>query len=265
MQNRIDTLFEKKQKNILSIFLTAGYPNVTDTLSIVKILNTTDVDLLEIGIPFSDPIADGPIIQQSSMTALNNGMTLKVLFEQLQTLRTITQLPILLMGYLNSVMQYGVDEFYQSCGNTGIDGVILPDLPLDEFDKFHKPLTKKYNIKVALIISPETPMKRIELIDNKSSGFLYLVSSNSTTGNFKTTNQNPFESLKTITSLPLKNKILIGFGIKGHKEFKEACELANGAIIGSSFVKLLGSSTNLQKDIPEFISTIKNSIKAKIS
>lgn len=257
MQNRIDTLFERKKENVLSIFLTAGYPNLNDTLSAIKILDKTDVDLLEIGIPFSDPIADGPIIQQSSMTALNNGMTLKVLFEQLHSLRTVTQLPILLMGYLNSVMQYGVKNFYESCHHTGIDGVILPDLPLNEFDKVHKPLAEKYNIKIALIISPETPVKRIELIDSKSTGFLYLVSSNSTTGNFRTTNQNSFESLKIITSLPLKNKILIGFGIKGQKEFKEACELANGAIIGSSFVELIGSSTNIQKDIPEFISTIK--------
>lgn len=258
MQNRIDTLFERKKENILSIFLTAGYPNLNDTLSAIKILDKTDVDLLEIGIPFSDPIADGPIIQQSSMTALNNGMTLKVLFEQLQSLRTVSQLPILLMGYINSVMQYGVEEFYKSCHATGIDGIILPDLPLDEFDKIHKPLSEKYNIKVALIISPETHVKRIELIDSKSTGFLYLVSSNSTTGNFKTQTQNLFEPLKSITSLPLKNKILIGFGIKGQKEFKEACELANGAIIGSSFVKLLRNSTDFQKDIPEFISNIKN-------
>lgn len=257
MRNRIDTLFERKEKNILSIFLTAGYPYLIDTLSIIKILDTTDVDLLEIGIPFSDPIADGPIIQQSSMTALNNGMTLNLLFEQLKTLRTVTQLPILLMGYLNSVMQYGVEEFYKSCHATGIDGIILPDLPLDEFDKIHKPLAEKYNIKVALIISPETPIKRIELIDSKSTGFLYLVSSNSTTGNFKTSSKNSFEILKSITTLPLKNKILIGFGIKGQKEFQEACELSNGAIIGSSFVQLLSHSTNLEKDIPEFISTIK--------
>ncbi len=257
MQNRIDILFERKQKNILSIFLTAGYPNFNDTLSIIKILDKTDVDLLEIGIPFSDPIADGPIIQQSSMTALINGMTLKVLFEQLQSLRTLSQLPILLMGYINSVMQYGVEKFYKSCHATGIDGIILPDLPLDEFDKIHKPLSEKYNIKVALIISPETPNERIKLIDEKSSGFLYLVSSNSTTGNFKDSSQNLFKPLKSITSLPLKNKILIGFGIKGQKEFKEACELANGAIIGSSFVKLIGSSSNIEKDIPEFILNIK--------
>ncbi|MES2760841.1 MAG: tryptophan synthase subunit alpha [Bacteroidota bacterium] len=261
MQNRIDRLFERKQKNILSIFLTAGYPHLIDTLSIIKILDTTDVDLLEIGIPFSDPIADGPIIQQSSVVALNNDMTLKVLFEQLRSLRTITQLPILLMGYLNSVIQFGVEEFYESCHATGIDGVILPDLPLEEFDKIHKPLAEKYNIKIVLIISPETPIERIKLVDGKSSGFLYLLSSNSTTGNFKTLSQNLFESIKPITSLPLKNKLLIGFGIKGQKEFSEACKLSSGAIIGSSFIQLLGISTDLQKDIPEFILTIKNSLK----
>lgn len=191
------------------------------------------------------------------MTALNNGMTLKVLFEQLQSLRTITQLPILLMGYLNSVMQYGVEAFYESCHKVRIDGVILPDLPLDEFDKVHKPLGEKYAIKIALIISPETPIKRIELIDSKSTGFLYLVSSNSTTGNFKTNAQNSFEALKTITSLPLKNKILIGFGIKGQKEFNDACNVSSGAIVGSSFIQLISKSTNLEKDIPEFISNIK--------
>lgn len=261
MRNRIDHLFERKQKNILSIFLTAGYPNLTDTLPIIKILDTTKVDLLEIGIPFSDPIADGPIIQQSSMTALNNGTTLKVMFEQLKDLRKITQLPILLMGYLNSVMQYGVEPFYKACYETGIDGVILPDLPLDEFDTVHKELSEKYNIKVALIISPQTSVNRIKAIDERSSGFLYLVSSNSTTGNFKVTTQSLNESLKHITSLPLKNKILIGFGIKGQKEFSEACEAANGAIIGSSFVKLLENSTDLPKDIPAFISKIKEPVK----
>lgn len=259
MQNRIDTLFERKKENILSIFLTAGFPKPTDTLPIIKILNSTNVDLLEIGIPFSDPIADGPIIQQSSMTALNNGVTLKNIFEQLQSLRTITQLPILMMGYLNSVMQYGVESFYRSCHETGIDGVILPDLPLNEFETFHKPLAEKYNIKVALIISPETSIERIKLIDEKSSGFLYLVSSNSTTGNFKTNNTDLSESLKQVTSLKLKNPILIGFGIKGQKEFNDACKLANGAIIGSSFVQLLSNSQNLEKDIPEFINNIKQS------
>ena len=258
MKTRTELLFKKQPDNNLSIFVTAGFPKKESLLEIIPLLEESDCDIIEIGIPFSDPLADGPVIQQSSTTALNNGMTLELLLQQVKQVRQQTSKPIVLMGYLNSVMQYGVEEFYKSCHDTGIDGVILPDLPLDEFDKFHKPLTEKYNIKVALIVSPETPTERIKLIDEKSSGFLYLVSSNSTTGNFKDSSQNLFEPLKSITSLPLKNKILIGFGIKGQKEFSEACELANGAIIGSSFVKLLGSSTDFQKDIPEFINSIKN-------
>ncbi len=258
MENRINALFKTKRENILSIFLTAGYPNLMDTLPIINILNKTKVDMLEIGIPFSDPIADGPIIQQSSMVALNNGLTLKLIFEQLQTLRTITELPILLMGYLNSVMQYGVESFYKSCYEVGIDGVILPDLPLIEYETFHKPFADKYNIHVVFVVSPETPIERIQLIDEKSSGFIYLVSSNSTTGNFKIKENQLSDSLKSITTLKLKNPILIGFGIKGAAEFKDACAISQGAIIGSSFVNLLSNSKDLETDIPNFISNVVN-------
>ncbi len=260
MQNRIDTLFKTKKENILSIFFTAGYPNLMDTLPVINILNETKVDMLEIGIPFSDPIADGPIIQQSSMVALNNGLTLKIIFEQLKTLRAKTELPILLMGYLNSVMQYGVESFYKSCHEVGIDGVILPDLPLNEFENFHKQFAEKYNVHVVFVISPETPVERIQLIDEKSSGFIYLVSSNSTTGNFKIKENQLSQSLKNITSLKLKNPILIGFGIKGAAEFKDACAISQGAIIGSSFVNLLSKSNYLVKDIPEFILNIKQNL-----
>ena len=260
MQNKIDILFKNKKENIVSIFFTAGYPNLGDTLSIVKILDTAKVDMLEIGIPFSDPIADGPIIQQSSMVALNNGITLKIIFEQLQSLKTVSNLPILLMGYLNSVMQYGVELFYKSCFEVGIDGVILPDLPLNEFEIFHKPFAEKYNVHVVFVISPETPLERIKLIDEKSSGFLYLVSSNSTTGNFKIKKNDLSQSLKEVTSLQLKNPVLIGFGIKGAAEFKDACSISNGAIIGSSFINLLSNSKDLENDIPQFISNIKHTI-----
>jgi tryptophan synthase alpha chain len=259
MENRIDQLFANKQENILSIFLTAGYPTLSDTPKIIKILNTTDVDLIEIGIPFSDPLADGPIIQESSMVALENGMTLHHIFDQLKTLRTYTQLPILLMGYINSVMRFGEEKFYKACHEIAIDGVILPDMPLTEYEKIHQPLSLKYHIKVVHIITPETSIERIHTIDASSSGFLYLVSSNSTTGNYKAGGFNLKDSLKVIKTLTLKNPLLIGFGIKGHAEFKEACQYAKGAIIGSSFVKLIGSSKNLEKDIPEFISNIKQS------
>lgn len=257
MKNRIDALFEAKKENILSIFFTAGYPKPLDTLRIIKILDTTQVDVIEIGIPFSDPLADGPIIQKSSMAALENGMTLKKIFEDLKALREHTQLPILVMGYLNSVLRFGVEAFYKSCFETGIDGVILPDLPINEFDMFHKPLAEKYNIKVPLIISPKTSLDRIKLIDQKSSGFLYLVSSNSTTGNYKTDRLELKESVEHVTSLNLKNPLLIGFGIKNNQNFKEACQYASGAIVGSAFINLLSESENLENDIPEFILNIK--------
>lgn len=258
MQNRIDQLFQRKQENILSVFLTAGYPKALDTLEIIKHLNTTDVDLIEIGIPYSDPIADGPVIQKSSQIALNNGVNLNFIFEQLKDLRTHTQLPILLMGYLNTVLQFGLEDFYKKCADVGIDGLILPDLPIDEYNKHHKNLAKKYNIHVSFLISPNTSPERIKLIDRTSKGFIYLVSSNSTTGANKGISNNLKNTFEGIKKLPLKNPILIGFGIKGPKEFQQACELANGAIIGTSFVQLIGKSIDFKKDILNFINTIRH-------
>lgn len=257
MKNRIDTLFQTKKENILSIFLTAGYPKPLDTLEIIKQLNSTTVDLIEVGIPYSDPIADGPVIQESSQVALNNGVSVKAIFEQLKTLRTQTELPVLLMGYLNCVMQFGVEAFYKKCDEVGIDGLILPDLPIEEFNKVHKTFADKYNIHVVFLISPETSTERIKLIDNTSKGFIYLVSSNSTTGANKGVSSNLKTTFQKLKSLNIKNPILIGFGIKGKKEFDQACELANGAIIGTSFIQLLCNSSNFEKDIPEFINNIK--------
>jgi len=257
MQNRIDELFQRKKENILSIFLTAGYPKPLDTLEIIKQLNTTDVDLIEVGIPYSDPIADGPVIQESSQIALNNGITLKHIFEQLKSLRSHTQLPVLLMGYLNCVVQFGIENFYKKCYEVGIDGLILPDLPIEEFNKIHKPFADKYNIHVVFLISPETSNERIKLIDATSKGFIYLVSSNSTTGANKGVSVDLKITCEKLKSLEIKNPILIGFGIKGKTEFEKACELANGAIIGTSFIQLLGNSSNFEKDIPSFISSIK--------
>lgn len=263
MQNRIDQLFQRKQENILSIFFTAGYPKPLDNLEIIKHLNTTTVDLIEIGIPYSDPIADGPVIQESSQVALNNGVNLKFIFEQLSDLRTHTQKPILLMGYLNTVLQFGLEVFYKACAEVGIDGLILPDLPIDEYNKHHKYLAEKYNIHVAFLISPNTSLERVKLIDDSSKGFVYMVSSNSTTGANKGISNDLKNTFENIKKLQLKNPILIGFGIKGQQEFQQACELANGAIIGSSFIQMLGKSTNLKKDIPEFIKNIKNNMSVR--
>ena len=254
MQNRIDLLFEQKQKDILSIFLTGGFPKRNDTLPIIELLSNADVDLIEIGIPFSDPLADGPIIQNSSLVALNNGMSLKGLFTDLTELRTKTEIPALLMGYLNSVLQFGIETFYINCKATGIDGIILPDLSTDEFEQFHKVYAEKYNVH-----------ERIRRIDALSTGFIYLVSNNSTTGNFDANKSSIDDRIESIINLKLKNPLLIGFGVKGNKEFRAASNLANGAIIGSSFIQMLAQSSNLQQDIPTFVSSILNPSKLQES
>lgn len=250
MQNRIDKLFKEKERDALSIFFTAGFPKLNDTIPILGALEHSDADLIEIGIPFSDPLADGPVIQQSSMIALENGMNLNLLFQQLKNLRTANKKPVLLMGYLNSILQFGVEKFYNACHEVGVDGVILPDLPLEEFENSHKAITTKLNIKVVFLISPDTKPERVKQLDEASGGFLYLLSSNSTTGGSKGVS-------KKLVLPNVKNPVLIGFGIKGQKEFSEACQIANGAIVGTAFIELLSKSTDFKKDISEFASNIK--------
>jgi tryptophan synthase alpha chain len=257
MQNRIDKLFKEKQEEILSVFFTAGFPKLNDTKYILEALEQSEADMIEIGIPFSDPLADGPVIQQSSKIALENGMNLDLLFKQLKNLRDLTKKPVLLMGYLNSVLQFGIQNFYKKCNEVGIDGVILPDLPMEEFKNQHQNITEDLNVKVIFLISSGTKPERIKQLDGLSGGFLYLLSSNSTTGGAKGLSQNLFEKMAGIKSLDIKNPLLIGFGIKGQKEFSEACEIANGAIIGTSFIELLSESKDLKKDIPQFTSFIK--------
>ena len=255
MQNRIDKLFENKKEDILSVFFTAGFPRLNDTLPVLEALEQSEADMVEIGIPFSDPLADGPVIQQSSLIALENGMNLNLLFQQLKNLRVSIQKPILLMGYLNSVMQYGIERFYTKCSEVGIDGVILPDLPLEEFKLYHQKITKALNIKVIFLISPDTKPERVKQLDEASGGFLYLLSSNSTTGGAKGVSKQ-----LSVKNLNVKNPVLIGFGIKGQKEFSEACEIANGAIIGSAFIELLSKSNNFKNDVGQFTSAVKNKL-----
>lgn len=260
MHNRIDKLFKTKASNIVSIYTTAGFPKLNDTLSVIKALDKAEVDLIEVGIPFSDPLADGETIQKSSTIALENGMTLKLLFEQLKNLREISEKPVILMGYLNSVLQYGIEEFYKQCNVCGIDGIILPDLPLGEFEKSHKQFTDKYNIHAVFLISPLTDKKRIVHIDKLSKGFVYLVSSNSTTGKTQDPMKATEQNIKEITKLKLKNKILIGFGINNAKTFNQACSLANGAIIGSEYIRRISNSTNIEETTIEFIKEIKTGV-----
>ncbi len=254
--NRLDRLFESKNKNILSIYFTAGYPNLTDTQQVIKILDEAGVDMLEIGMPYSDSMVDGTTIQNSNTKALANGMSLRVLFEQLQSIRQLTQMPLVMMGYVNQVMQYGIENFCAKCYQIGIDGVIIPDIPLFEYETEYKPLFEKYALYNVFLITPQTSDQRIKQFDQAAQGFLYVVSSASTTGakaDIQTDQEAYFQRLE---ALNLKNPRLIGFGISDNTTFKKACQYANGAIIGSAFVKVLGQKGDLKENITDFVQKI---------
>jgi tryptophan synthase alpha chain len=254
--NRIHELFNKKKNNVLSIYFTAGYPSIEDTLTIIKNLSESGVDMIEIGFPFSDPLADGPVIQASSSKAIENGMTLAYLFEQLKEIRTVTQVPLILMGYLNPVLQFGERNFLEKCKEVGIDGVILPDMPLDYFEQRLKSHFDELQIANILLITPETDEKRIRYIDEQSSGFVYLVSSNSITGENKNLDLQSDYFIR-IREMSLKNPALIGFGIKDYETFQKACSTSNGAIIGTAFIQVLDDNGLSINSINKFIQKIK--------
>lgn len=254
--NRIKQLFEQKKRNILSIYFTAGYPKLNDTCEIIRQLQANEIDLIEIGIPFSDPMADGPTIQASGTVALRNGMTLRILFDQLKDIRKDVTIPLIMMGYLNPIMRYGFEEFCKKCCEIGIDGAIIPDLPFDDYIKEYKPIADKYDIKIVMLITPETSDERIHLIDKYTDGFIYMVSSASTTGA-----QNSFDGdkqayFRKINTMNLNNPRLIGFGISNKATLDAAQENASGAIIGSKFITLLGQSKNIE----EAVKTLKESL-----
>ncbi len=255
MKNRIQSLFETKKENILSLYFTAGFPNLNDTLTILQHLDRSDVDMIEIGFPYSDPLADGPVIQESSGTAIENGMTLALLFEQLQSLRSITQKPIILMGYLNVVLQFGEKEFIEICAKVGVDGIIIPDMPLHYYISNFKDLCKEHQISNVLLVTPETSVERITLLDSYSSGFIYLVSSNSITGN---TNAINFQTdyYQRIQNMNLKNPHLIGFGVHDKKTYETVCQHGSGAIIGSAFIKHLKENGTSNDSIEQFVNGI---------
>lgn len=258
MSNRLKRLFARKPKGILSVYFTAGFPNLNDTETIILELEKNGVDLLEIGMPFSDPLADGPTIQASSTVALKNGMTIPKLFEQLQDIRQKIEIPLVLMGYLNPVMQYGVERFCQKAAEVGIDGIILPDLPLQQYVEEFKELFEKYNLSKVFLITPQTPEARIREIDSHSNGFIYMVSSASTTGKTVSLAEQSQAYFQRVAGMQLQNPGVIGFGIHDKDTFEAACNHASGAIIGSAFVKALQREGSLSENIKSFIQSIKN-------
>lgn len=253
--SRIETTF-KNNKNILNVYLTAGFPNLIDTVEIVQELAKNEVDMVEIGMPFSDPLADGPTIQNSSQIAIKNGITLELIFDQIKEIRKTADIPIVLMGYYNQVLQYGADSFFEKAKTVGVDGFIIPDLPLDIYEKEHQQKVESLGLDMIFLITPQTTDERIKLIDSKSSGFLYVVSSFAITGSKSDIQQSQIDYFKRINNLNLKNPKLIGFGISDKKTFDTACQHAEGAIIGSAFIKALEGSNNIKKTVKEFITTV---------
>lgn len=255
--NRIDRLFATGKKNILSIYFTAGYPKLNDTVEIIKTLDEEGADMIEIGVPFSDPMADGPVIQNSSTIALRNGMSQKVLFEQLKDIRKVTDMPLILMGYINTAMQYGFENLCKKCQEIGIDGLIIPDIPLDVYKEEYESLIKKYDLRFILLVTPETPDKRVLEIDKTSSGFVYMVSSASTTGAQSSFNEKKQAYFKKIEDLHLSNPTLVGFGVSNKETFDAAAAHSRGCIIGSAFVRALGEKPTIKEAVQSLISKVR--------
>jgi tryptophan synthase alpha chain len=253
MKNRITSLFEKKDEKILSLYFTAGYPELNDTLKIIGQLEKGGADLVEIGMPFSDPVADGPVIQQSSEIALKNGMTIHLLFEQLKDIRKSVSIPLILMGYLNPVMQYGIEEFCKKCKEIGIDGTIIPDLPLEIYETEYKEIFEQNTLSNIFLVTPQTSDERIRKIDELSTGFIYMVSSSSTTGVKGAVNEGQISYFERIRAMNLRSKRLIGFGISDKASFLKSSCYANGAIIGSAFINALKGEGEVEIKVNEFM------------
>lgn len=253
--SRIQQLFERKTERVLNVYCTAGYPELNDTLDIILALEESGADLIELGMPYSDPLADGPVIQASGLRALDNGMSIAVLFDQLKVLRTKTQIPVILMGYMNPVLQYGFEQFCKDAATVGVDGLILPDLPEYEYETMYGAIIQQYQLDFIFLVTPETSEERIRKLDTLSSGFLYAVSSSATTGNDK--DFKPVEIyLQRLKSMQLQNPVLVGFGIKDKTTFDTACSYANGAIIGSAYIKALENGSEIRSVTKTFLQEV---------
>jgi tryptophan synthase alpha chain len=253
--SRIKKLFDRKNDRILNVYCTAGYPNLNNTLEVMTALQDNGADLIELGMPYSDPLADGPIIQQSSSRAIENGMTIATLFEQLSDFRRTISVPVVLMGYMNPILQYGFEKFCADAASVGVDGLILPDLPEYEFEIEYGAIIKKYGLDFIFLVTPETSKERIKKLDSLSSGFLYAVSSSSTTGSDK--NMTAVDLyLKKLADMQLQNPVLVGFGIKDKATFDTACLNGNGAIIGSAYIKALENAPDVTAATRQFLANI---------
>ncbi len=253
--SRIQELFTKKKGKVLNMYCTAGYPALDSTLQVMQSLEENGADIVELGMPYSDPLADGPVIQESGGVALQNGMTIKVLFSQLKNFRQTIHLPVILMGYMNPVLQYGFEKFCADAAAVGVDGLILPDLPIREFETEYAAVTRKYGLDFIFLVTPETSAERIRRIDALSTGFIYAVSSSSTTGTDK--NFSGVEIyLKKLQQMNLVNPVLVGFGIKDKASFQSACTYANGAIIGSAYIKALQNNMDVEETTRKFLNGI---------
>ena len=257
--NRINQLFSTKQKDILSIYFCAGFPTLEGPASTIKVLEKKGINMIEIGIPFSDPMADGPVIQHAATRALKNGMTLKLLFDQLKDIRKEVQIPLVLMGYLNPIMQYGFKDFCRTCRETGIDGVIIPDLPFKDYMEEYRSIAEEQNVRIIMLITPETSEERIRLIDEHTDGFIYMVSSAAITGAQKDFNAQKQAYFQRIADMNLRNPRMIGFGISNKQTFETASAHAAGAIIGSKFVTLLDEEDgDTEKAADKLLEALKN-------
>ena len=254
--SRIKETFSKKNSEVLNVYCTAGFPQLESTIEVMKALQENGADIIELGMPYSDPLADGPVIQQSSSVALANGMTIKKLFEQLKNLRKEVTVPVILMGYMNPVLQYGFEKFCADAASVGVDGLILPDLPEHEFETEFGAIIRKHGLDFIFLVTPETGEARIKKLDELSNGFLYAVSSSSTTGKDKDM-VDITGYLQKLKSFQLKNPVLVGFGIKDKKTFQAACANANGAIIGTAYIKALAEPGNVADITRKFLDTIK--------
>lgn len=255
--NRITHLFETKKNGILSVYFTAGYPRLDDTRRTLKALQEKHIDMVEIGIPFSDPMADGPVIQEAATRSLRNGMSLQVLFDQLKDIREEVRIPIILMGYLNPILQFGFENFCRKCAETGVDGMIIPDLPFADYLADYKDMAARYDLKMIMLITPETSEERVRLIDEHTEGFVYMVSSAATTGAQQSFDDRQQAYFRRIEKMGLKNPRLVGFGISNKATFEAASAHSSGAIIGSKFVQLLKSEPSAEEAVDRLLEALK--------